>query len=153
MWGALDNIEFEGKNLIEKSIVYTLKRIKRFPFIFSKVKRIKNCWKNVVDAGFTLHTQGKDSELIKDLINSDDFGKDSPLQHIYHSGQDCWRETACFGGPGLHVCIELNVDVDIHVDFHQPTSLLKINGYATYDKFLWGLQRHALDLILQKCGK
>ena len=153
LWDALDNIEVVEKNLLENSILYTLKRIKRFPFIYSKVKRIKNCWRNVVCTGFTLNTQGKDLDLIKDLINSDDFGKDSPLQHIYHSGQDCWRETACFGNPGLHVCIEPNVDVDIHTDFHQPTSFFKLNGYATYDVILGGLQKHLHDLYLQKCGQ
>lgn len=143
--------------VVQKSVINTLTHAKKYSFLFSKIKRIKNFWETPTDAGFKMDTLGQDMVLSKDLDASLSFGRDTPFtEHFVHKGQDCWREMGCFGNPGLHVCLFNNLDAEIHLDFHQPTAIknyfgmTKPFGYTPY--YFPALVDHWGDMLKEKFG-
>jgi hypothetical protein len=155
LWEALKKARMP---VVQKAVINTLTHARKYPFLFSQVKRIKNFWETATDAGFNMDTLGQDMVLAKDLDASLSFGRDTPFtEHFEHHGQDCWREMGCFGNPGLHVCLFNNRAAEIHLDFHQPTAsknylgMKKPFGYAPY--YFPALLDHWSDMINEKYGQ
>jgi hypothetical protein len=140
LWDALKKITYR---IFFKAIFKVAARTQSFPDLWSKIRRVKNCWDEASNHGFEFDTLGDDEALRNALKKSDAFCRDFPLtESIYHKGQDCWREITG-AGEGLHFCLGKGLSPNVHIDLTQPASG-KLLGYCQYDPS--ALKKHGEDV-------